>query len=45
MMLPMLEPMLYIDPQKEKPAFLCPECGGECYYPGCHCLRCERRQS
>ena len=27
-MLPMLEPMLYIDPQKEKPAFLCPECGG-----------------
>ena len=39
-----IEPMLYVDPQAEKPACFCPRCGGECYAPGCICLRCERRK-
>ena len=39
----LIEPMLYIDPQVEKPACFCPVCGGERYAPGFACLRCERR--
>ena len=30
------------DPQAARPAAFCPECGGECYAPGCFCFRCER---
>lgn len=38
-----IESLLYIDPQNEKPAAFCPECGGELYAPSMICLRCERR--
>lgn len=38
-----IEPMLYIDIQREQPVSFCPVCGGERYVPGEHCLRCERR--
>lgn len=39
-----IEQILYVDPQAEKPAMLCPVCGGELYFPSCFCLRCERRK-
>lgn len=39
-----IESTLYIDLQMQRPAGFCPECGTEVYAPGCHCLRCERRQ-
>ncbi len=42
-MLPMIEPTLYLDVQREKPGGLCRCCGGELYAPGFTCLRCERR--
>lgn len=42
-MIPLIEPMLYIDPQQEAPGCFCPECGGERYAPTFTCLRCERR--
>ena len=42
-MYPGIEPMLYADPQAERPAFCCEICGGACYRPGFFCLRCERR--
>lgn len=35
---------LFYDPQAAVPAEFCLECGCECYAPGLHCLRCERRQ-
>ena len=38
-----IRPMLWTDPQAEKPRCFCPVCGGERYAPGCRCLRCERR--
>ncbi|MBQ7330417.1 MAG: hypothetical protein IJW94_01310 [Oscillospiraceae bacterium] len=38
-----IQPILYIDPGSSKPAMLCPDCGAECYLPGCQCLRCLRR--
>lgn len=38
-----IEQILYVDPQAEKPAMLCPVCSGELYYPTFFCLRCERR--
>ena len=34
---------LFEDPQAAVPAAFCEECGCECYAPGLHCLRCERR--
>lgn len=34
---------LFADPQMERPQCCCPCCGCECYAPGLHCLRCERR--
>lgn len=34
---------LFADPQDVVPAAFCLECGCECYAPGLHCLRCERR--
>jgi len=40
----MIEPMLYIDIQQEKPVCFCEVCGGERYAPGLGCLRCERRR-
>ncbi|MDO5153745.1 MAG: hypothetical protein Q4D50_10370 [Eubacteriales bacterium] len=39
----MFESTLFIDPQAALPACFCPVCGGECYGPGCICIRCERR--
>ena len=42
-MLPWIEPMLYTDPQTQKPLFFCPECATECYASGGLYLRCERR--
>ena len=39
-----VEQILYADPQTEKPAALCPVCGGELYCPTLTCLRCERRR-
>ena len=43
-MTPIIEPMLYIDPQGKTPADQCPVCGGERYAPSLVCLRCERRR-
>ncbi len=34
---------LFVDSQAERPACFCQNCGCECYAPGLHCLRCERR--
>lgn len=34
--------ILYIDPQAQKEAGRCPVCGGCVYWPGLHCIRCER---
>lgn len=39
-----IESVLYIDPQSERHAAFCPECGGEVYAPSLICLRCERRK-
>ena len=36
-----IEPMLYIDPQRQIPAGFCPHCGGELYRPGLCCCRCR----
>lgn len=41
MLLDLIEPVLYIDPQREKEA-RCPRCGGAVYPPGYRCIRCER---
>lgn len=41
-MIPLIEPTLFIDPQREIPASICHICGGARYAPGEHCLRCER---
>lgn len=38
-----IEQALYTDPQAEKPAGLCPDCGGELYAPSCVCSRCRRK--
>ena len=35
---------LFYDPQAACPAEECECCGCECYAPGLHCLRCERRK-
>lgn len=40
-MIPMIEPVLYIDPQKAKPVCFCCRCGGEIYHPACLCPDCE----
>lgn len=34
---------LFYDPQAQQPQCFCDRCGCECYAPGLHCLRCERR--
>ena len=39
----LLETVLFLDPQCA-PEFPCPRCGGACYAPVYHCLRCERRE-
>ena len=41
----LIEPMLCTDPQAAIPAAYCPVCGGALYWPGLHCLRCERRNA
>ena len=42
-MYPWIEPNLYIDIQARVREASCSRCGGVCYSPGYHCLRCERR--
>ncbi len=37
-----IEPVLYIDPQAQRPAGFCGVCGGELYSPGLICIRCQR---
>lgn len=37
-----IQSVLYIDPNNQPPAALCPECGGELYAPSLVCLVCER---
>ena len=34
---------LFVDEQAAIPGGFCGICGCECYAPGLHCLRCERR--
>ena len=41
MMNTQIESTLYTDPQDARPADFCPVCGGERYWPGLHCARCE----
>ena len=36
-----IESTLYVDPQTQPPADFCPICGGERYWPGLYCIRCE----
>lgn len=43
-MIPLIEPVLYLDPQNQIPACFCEACGGERYAPTFTCLRCERRK-
>lgn len=40
-----IEPVLYLDPQAQRPRSKCPVCGGECWLPSLVCLRCERRMA
>ena len=40
-----IEPVLYIDTQRQKPHGFCHVCGRELYAPNLVCLRCERRGS
>ena len=42
-MIPMIEPVLYIDPQAAKPICFCRRCGGECYHPSPLCSDCEAK--
>lgn len=35
---------LFVDEQAAVPGAMCQVCGCECYLPGLHCLRCERKQ-
>lgn len=35
---------LFYDEQAAIPGGFCETCGCECYAPGLHCLRCERRR-
>ena len=39
---PVIEQVLYIDPQAVIPAGYCPNCGGALYMPSMRCLRCGR---
>ena len=36
-----IEKILYFDPQQAK-HLCCGHCGGATYWPGYHCIRCER---
>ena len=40
-MIPLIEPVLFLDPQAEKPVCFCLRCGGECYHPAELCDDCE----
>lgn len=40
-MIPLIEPVLYIDPQQERRIRFCENCGGICYWPSFTCSRCE----
>lgn len=39
-MIPQIEPVLFTDPQAEKPTGFCLCCGGELYSPGEYCPEC-----
>ena len=39
----MMESVLFLDTQAERPGCFCCRCGSECYSPTFACLRCERR--
>lgn len=41
-MIPLIQPVLYIDPQQETPGAYCEICGGGLYAPSFRCIRCER---
>ena len=41
--MPMLESVLFLDPQAAVPVCFCEVCGGERYAPGLNCICCERR--
>lgn len=40
-MIPLIEPVLYIDPQAAVPVWFCEKCGRELYSPGTLCDECE----
>jgi hypothetical protein len=40
-MIPMIEPVLYLDPQQAVPVWFCECCGAELYSPGTLCEECE----
>lgn len=40
-MIPQIQPVLYRDPQAQKPKCFCIRCGGECYRPALLCTDCE----
>ena len=42
-MIPFIEPVLYLDPQKKRPVCFCLRCGGECYHESLLCYDCEER--
>ena len=43
-MIPMIEPVLFCDPQSAKPVCFCSRCGGELYGEGQPCGRCLHRE-
>ena len=40
-----IERALFPDPQADRPAAFCADCGGALYLPSLMCLRCERRRA
>lgn len=38
-----IQSTLFTDPQAQTDICRCEHCGGTCYGPGYHCIRCERR--
>ncbi len=40
-MIPLIEPVLYMDLQAAKPVWFCENCGAECYHPARLCTECE----
>ncbi len=42
-MIPNIEPVLYLDPQRAIPRWFCEGCGAECYHESCLCPECEAK--